>query len=795
MKLRTLLILALSLLTLLSCSEDSMLQPAQDEAFALVFSSENTVITKAGTDGTMVGTTNENLLKSIDYFIYAEGKTDEPALFHGTYDVPTPAALATVRISFNADFVATLFPTGAKTCEIFAVANHKVPTGATNPTLDELLNTPVSSDFLNPADPESFIMVSTDEETGEIGSTTVKLISRETTTTAIGYVAMRRLASKISIQLHVEKDAVIFNEISTGDGLVRRTEIWRPLLDEIQIYMLHGVDSAQLSGAPFDNSGDLSDELFDYGYNSRSLTNESETRTYLSYGYERDANGYIVLSDGEPVQLDGAVERSGDFRLAEPFYSYPQFWEYGYTYEPYIKLVIPWERQPGTNPDGTSYGNTSKPYYYKVICHGSPYSDNEATLKSNNWYKLFLNIGILGSEIDEGEAVVDGTFIVVDWQEKENTGTGEDPDGSGSTDTDKETEIVGARYLSVPHDVYEIHNMEDLAFPITTSHECEITNLKAVMFDYIEMEESDITSGYTINIENGHLVFYNDLKNYKEEGVGSDYNVATCTFTFTIKHTDSDDYSRDITIMQYPSIMITSHTNSDGTANDNDGYVFVNNGIGSYGGVHGLTGTNKNENMYIIQTTVLTPESGFVIGDPRVNTIDNLGGTWSANAIDINGETRRLTYYYPVDKSGDADNIIAPKFRNASSYGVTNDVSYEDAFRRCASYQEDGYPAGRWRVPTVAEIQYMAQLTADGKIPRLFTASSSYWCNSGSVHMPAANATDPTPTHSTVTTGENPVRCVYDEWYWEVVDELAGRTIPLEGAAKEQFTWGDEPRN
>ena len=124
-------------------------------------------------------------------------------------------------------------------------------------------------------------------------------------------------------------------------------------------------------------------------------------------------------------------------------------------------------------------------------------------------------------------------------------------------------------------------------------------------------------------------------------------------------------------------------------------------------------------------------------------------------------------------------------------------MSYENAVRRCASYQEDGYPAGRWRLPTVAECQYIAQLNTDKKIPRLlgqdslydsyynYTPTTDYWCNSGYVTVYNGNSTTP-PVPNAGKTGNRYVRCVYDEWYWE--------NTTFDRVTKNQFTWGDQAR-
>jgi hypothetical protein len=148
---------------------------------------------------------------------------------------------------------------------------------------------------------------------------------------------------------------------------------------------------------------------------------------------------------------------------------------------------------------------------------------------------------------------------------------------------------------------------------------------------------------------------------------------------------------------------------------------------------------------------------------------------------------RKLKNYYGTKTDASVQNMIAPKFRIASSHGVTQPVTHTDAINRAATYQEDGYPAGRWRVPTMAEVKFIIKLSSDGKIPTLFNNGSAYWCSNGTV----------TPNNSgkisteTGTSGNHGVRCVYDDWYWEhLKPRMASRG---EHPQKyNQFTWGDE---
>jgi len=131
--------------------------------------------------------------------------------------------------------------------------------------------------------------------------------------------------------------------------------------------------------------------------------------------------------------------------------------------------------------------------------------------------------------------------------------------------------------------------------------------------------------------------------------------------------------------------------------------------------------------------------------------------------------------------------MIAPIIRVASSYGVTNSISQNDALKRCASYQEDGIPAGRWRVPTKAEVKFISTLSSLGRIPYLFGGMPGnnfnrnfyYWTANGCILV---NNGSKTVTDNTNTSAM--VRCVYDEWFW-------GEATTSRPVDYDQFTWGD----
>ena len=223
--------------------------------------------------------------------------------------------------------------------------------------------------------------------------------------------------------------------------------------------------------------------------------------------------------------------------------------------------------------------------------------------------------------------------------------------------------------------------------------------------------------------------------------------------------------------------------NSNSTANTNKTAY-------NYGGASGPQSYHtKNPSMYVVETTVLPADSKYILGDPRdfnfSFTNDDMKEFVRALPIGaVEGKEEKIertlsqTNYHPTLSDASVQEMISPKFRIASSYGVcTSAVSYANARKRCATYQEDGYPAGRWRIPTKAEVQIMIRLSQDENIPQLF--NTTYWCANGTVSQSG--------TFTATTSGDTYVRCVYDEWYWE-----KSAYPRLSDTNKSTFTWGDE---
>ena len=121
--------------------------------------------------------------------------------------------------------------------------------------------------------------------------------------------------------------------------------------------------------------------------------------------------------------------------------------------------------------------------------------------------------------------------------------------------------------------------------------------------------------------------------------------------------------------------------------------------------------------------------------------------------------------------SQDADdqNIIAPRLLISSHMNITSGVAWNNSdgtgvVQRCAMYQENGYPAGRWRLPTEAEFAFMMKLQSDGTLPGLFADNCWYRISDGRmIHVGTGTNTTP---YVAAASGTVYIRMVYDLWYW-----------------------------
>lgn len=487
------------------------------------------------------------------------------------------------------------------------------------------------------------------------------------------------------------------------------------------------------------------------------------------------------LGDDYAVQTTDYVDRiRRHYQVSEnantgvhpPFYSYPNPESTVDRKNTYLILCVPW-RMKSESGDVQAAN-----YYYRVPIAGK--DDVPVLLERNHYYKVNVHVGVLGSLNPRDAVELTGNFAIYDWFDMEI-----------SADMQHYEYLVLDEYSSVMNNVNELR-MPYVSSSALTMSKTRITkvtypNYNADTFDDSHTKTETLETPQDIEDAGFLLTWNNDELIFTHTVTTEDY----VPYTITVEVWNEQGLDATWEITQYPAIYIVGDYNPNGA---NNRFVYgVSSGDvyddyeGSWplyrgntlGGVNDPTdnATNQNLNQYTIYITSFDiAGSNYAIGDPRSSTVDNLDYLTKT----IHGET--LNYYYPTRKN-DVQNVIAPAFKIASSWGVVDksSLTYETAKRRCASYQENGYPAGRWRVPTEAEIQYIVSLSDRGVIPVLF--GGDYYASSGRYYdnesSPAGFRDDSRGGHA--------VRCVYDVWYW------GNEKMSEKGGSDTEFVWGDEP--
>lgn len=700
-----------------------------------------------GTKVDKAGVGNENLIKTLDVF-----------LFNSTYQDFRHHWRFSPEIESNFTCFIQAAVISNDTYKVFSIANYPGPEtdfviSGVNATMEQLqalaLNEGSQRTFTSEAAGGN-IMPAADKDlclvmTGLAENIHVSKVEGQNLV-GTAEVDLKRLPAKVTMDFYLK------DEVQHDKGHV--TETWTPLTEgsNIRAYLCNGTAEALIGGV------DPGHTFFDYFPNIDNTT------------------------------IPGKPEFSTAFSTAS-FYTYPETWAYGSATEPYIKLIVPWKLSR------TSSGivqESQKEFYYKVMLPTNAFA-------SNNWYHLVLDVTQLGGDADDEAVNVPCGYQVLDWR-------------SGS---DISSQMSPGYYLDVnvpdPLDIKFYGNTLDIPYFASGTVAIRSKVMEYENFRTGAHQTEDNTSTVA-KAADGDYIHINHTLDY--DFTGTDYDVSPYTFTIVLQlaNDNNGQYDKTLQVTQYPPLYITNtntFVNSNSPANvfvngtsatssrtkvwDNSGQSTTNTISATYqphylGAVEPNTSavpsfdpdaSNQNPNIYSVTTTILkfTPVINggpfeTVLGDPRA------AATNEYSSLLNGGDTANpLTNYRPTDP--DKQNVISPKFISASSYGKTYAVSYEGARKRCAAYQEHGYPAGRWRLPTKAEILFLQKLNTDNKIPKLYGTSqtSGYWAAGHLLFIQDSGGKDTFMTidDADASGGTNAitynglsgyVRCVYDTWYW-----------------------------
>lgn len=738
--------------------------------------------TRAGSDGL-----NEFTVKSLHLFFYAAERHDDDTS-EAIYDVTIDGEFVysrriTLALPDNALKDGGLFGPASDRCYVYAVANVD-ESRLTSTTVSGLKSTVVDSDFDKTRVQDSFAM----DGFAELSLNRADRI-------VSGTVTLQRAAAKLTLAVNlpdtIEVEQKIVSPLDGSEQIVRTT--YHSRADRMHVWIANGVAQSRLNtpALPADEDALYSNEI------------------------------YATENVGSAFTRDGSQPK---YKYVQnvPFYSYPNRWD---SFSPrgncFLTLEIPWWY---TDEQGKVQNIVT---YYRLSVQPERYY-----IERNTHYDMRVTIGRLG-----GVSVQQPVDMLFDWNYNMQWNVHTLP-----------TDIKEIRYLllnnndfSTQLDAYSymMENETSISIPYNTSHPVEIESVQLVWHDFKNDRDRNITlaktgtytysdcsayqrtthfAGIEVDPVKGTLNIRRDLLHISWNNratITTDDAINAYTFIIKLRHTDAPanepSARATVVVTQIPAIYITSLLTGSGTrfinkqntsySNSNrKGYVTTSDSwpstaqrrrywLGSYHNDNNV----QNKNTYVLTISKFAANDNYVIADPRTRDIDNLNEKGvSASAVaawSMSDNSRQLQYYYPADDDDAKVRFIAPQIRVASQWGVTYQISRRGAQRRCASYQENGRPAGRWRLPTAAEIEYICRLSNKQYIPYLFGTqggTANYWCASGGVDV-NNSTTNPSVTVVPTDDGDNErraVRCVYDEWYWK------GDTL----TTKTRFTWGDRRR-
>ena len=719
---------------------------------------------------------NENLVQSVDCFFYANGQTDSPAVFTALgrgaeAKAEGDSTVYVVKVFFNDADAQKMF--GSKTsgtCQFFVVCNAPLSYGADTsvPALKELV---VENDFTAQLKQGSFVMSA--DEPG-----TVTLTTDGDVRSASGRVKVSRAAAKIQFYLDIPK---VFTD--------ETNQFWEPVLSAgVQISLSNSVKRGKVDG-------DYNVQPSDYVSYGARIVDSLDTGNRIS-GYETYKFTHV------------------------PFYSYPCAWSDLSDYACQVVFRIAW-RIVGESD-----------YIWKKY----QLSPNISTLdlKRNHYYRTFVRVQSLGGADKEHEVIIpEADYVIIPWiDEGATAGEGQVP---GQLTTYKYL-VVDEPEQEINNEV-TAHYTYVTSAPISSIKITQIKYYNNILSNPLQTVNNPsggtiTTETGSVSTPAGTISISRETPGLitMSHSLAGMYSQIKVYATIT----NEDACSQNIVMVQNPSISLVRNSAAGdvfvdgyfarvknpgfGTRWDNTNNFYVdprstNNtnvavmptGPRDYGRTI-YKGNSGNADFTEFYTTIITISSfnedndtytytyngsqfspHYRIGDPREKASVVYNSSWSLYPYLYNNGTNNGAlgdWISPADilltsQDPEKQNVIAPKFLVSSSLNAMDASNnnylptFDNAVKRAAVYQEAGYPAGRWRIPTEAEMAFIVARQQDGTIPVLYSKGSNYWSGSGRRMMVANSGNS-----ITLSDGNNDhlsVRLVYDLWYWG--DEPAATNV------------------
>ena len=769
----------------ISCGQENLVEsPAsKGEVSIQLFCTDLATRATAGDDAY-----DENKIDHFDYFFFSDAEGTTPLYPHARVTGET----ATFATDEGQDFENL-----SEGAYVYVVANFPRQIPATVTTLAEVLALPVTTDFqadikaTPKPNPNGFIMDNLNADGTITHFQAAK--PREETVVKIG---LSRLAVKTTLVINVEKEVA-------GVG----TEKWTPVIDaeHLFIYFVNACDTTTMAAAPLCRADESS------AVSKKNYFTYETTHPYTDNG-EVDGKYQIVTAPSYtyPQKWD-----TGD--NGEPYYKIQMGWESSVTgMSPfYYKIPIPVSATENvfTLNRNTWYqltlnvkvlGGTEDEYVTLdqnyCVADFADWSSPSDPFGTSNDSAHYFDVPILTYNhyssnpldinfITEASAVAKITSIeYYNYNDNSVNGTPvkEEPSGNATTDFSYNHTVENRVYsLAVDEEnkvVTFTHNISNLYV---------LRTIKIRIYKYVT--DDDGNQSIEPNIYRDVTIYQHPPIELKKAAAG---DVFVNGYFARVENAPAGTYSDSFTVgtgsnaktYYYSRGGANNSWNSSnyitGESTGTNGYGSVTDGRGNYaGGIStsfyttdiSVTAFNSTNDHYTANSQTVK----YMIGDPRkkasevypnVTNWNNWLHNYLANNT-ANGTWSNAGNILICSQSEADRNVIAPRFLVSSALNAmidndTQQVTFANAVKRAATYQETGYPAGRWRLPTEAEIAFIIARQNDGTLPILYAANSDYWAGSGRLAQTGSTGnTNITFSNASASTTQS-CRFVYDLWYW-----------------------------
>lgn len=753
----------------------------------------------------------ENRIDHFDFFFFEDEEGTRP--IRGMH-----ARVEGDQTTLDTRVGKTYYPLRSITSYVYIIANYggAHPTG--DLTLQQLLALPVSAPLMkvvNAANgqvqfPDNLVMDSWDETNA---SRTIKVSPQAVQDSRTITVPLRRLSVKLALKLKIAKKVA-----------VSTVENWTPIITDLKAYFVNSLNNHPSLIEPTrrpEQEGDGSLVRTDYVsypeyYPITQLESEGDfyvfqTDPVLTYPqvWSIDANGepYFKVSLPWLSNKRGTANfyykvtigaKEGDITLERNnFYNFVAEIAVLDTENDYTEVTAPFTVVPWIvgSEGGNSLGAAR---FFKVpVTEYEIYSDDSVEIPFNSDSQVSANI----ISIDYTE-FRNGTEYTYHHTPDAATFSVKEP-ANATTQRTYSVEVDDAlKMVTFTHDISNLFLSRTVVIRITkNSDPTQYKDVTIIQHPSIEFDIEDAKDAF-VNGRFGHLI---------EPAMAIDEAHAGQTFgkSYTIAAGDKNRLYENSTNV-YSSYFAQSEFYNSGTAhiakNQN---IYATLYVSSGGtdvshemfltkvAVNAFNESNDTYKTYEVTAASSTEarnatgeekEYTYRIGDPRVKastfnnntalrpylTFSELNSAGTATAeYTAQWESPDNILITSTDAAADG-NVISPWYMLSSNMNMVQvSPTFEEAIRRGETYQDSGYPAGRWRLPTEAEIAFVVSRQAEHVSPVIFKWNQWYWTGNGSIILvPEENSDNlvfriwrltETQKHSTIAV---PHRFVYDLWYW-----------------------------